>query len=134
MTVAPRSVRAVRAALVTCTSTRHGTGTRRGGARRIPRDQARSPRFHSRTEALLVSLPTATRRDSRVTPRAPCIAVVGGAGAMGRIVMRDLAEFAPQAIELLLADRDRNTAERIARTLPRRVRVVDVDATSAART
>src|SRR5262245_333285 len=53
---------------------------------------------------------------------------------MGRIVMRDLAELAPRAFELLLADRDRDSGERIARTLPRRVRVVEVDATKSART
>ena len=40
-----------------------------------------------------------------VAPR-PCIAVVGGAGAMGRIVVRDLAETAPRGVDIVLADRD----------------------------
>jgi saccharopine dehydrogenase-like NADP-dependent oxidoreductase len=48
--------------------------------------------------------------------------------------MRDLAEFAPRGIDLVLADRDRDAAHRIARRLPRRVRVVGVDATRASPT
>jgi len=64
-----------------------------------------------------------------VTSRASCIAVIGGAGAMGRIIVRDLAELAPSDIEIVIGDRDVRAAERIARTLPRRVRVVGIDAT-----
>ena len=55
------------------------------------------------------------------------IAVVGGAGAMGRITVRDLAETAAD-VEIVLADRDLKAARRVAATLPRRVRVVQVDA------
>lgn len=64
-------------------------------------------------------------------PPAPCIAVVGGAGAMGRIIVRDLTELAPPDIHIVLADRDERAARRIARGLPRRVRVLGVDATEA---
>ncbi|PYR92668.1 MAG: hypothetical protein DMF84_12055 [Acidobacteria bacterium] len=64
-----------------------------------------------------------------MTSRASCIAVIGGAGAMGRIIVRDLAELAPSDIEIVIGDRDVRAAERIARTLPRRVRVVGIDAT-----
>jgi len=48
---------------------------------------------------------------------------------MGRIIVRDLAELAPSDIEIVIGDRDVRAAERIARTLPRRVRVVGIDAT-----
>ena len=58
------------------------------------------------------------------------IAVVGGAGAMGRITIRDLAETAPAGIDLVLADRDVATARKVAATLPRRVKVVAADASS----
>ncbi len=60
-------------------------------------------------------------------PYSGAIAVVGGAGAMGRITMRDLAETAGD-IEIVLADRDLRAARRVAATLPRRVKVVQVDA------
>jgi saccharopine dehydrogenase (NAD+, L-lysine-forming) len=68
----------------------------------------------------------------------PCITVVGGAGAMGRIIVRDLVETAPDAVEIVLADRDHQTASAIARSLRgltrgrgsrRRVIVKVVDAT-----
>ena len=58
------------------------------------------------------------------------IAVVGGAGAMGRITIRDLAETAPGGIDLVLADRDVASARKVAATLPRRVKVVAADASS----
>jgi len=58
------------------------------------------------------------------------IAVVGGAGAMGRITIRDLAETAPAGIDLVLADRDVATARKVAAMLPRRVKVVAADASS----
>ena len=57
------------------------------------------------------------------------IAVVGGAGAMGRITMRDLAETAGD-VEIVLADRDLKAAQHVARSLPRRVKVVEVDASN----
>ena len=68
-------------------------------------------------------------RDPRVTRRAtPCIAVLGGAGAMGRIVVRDLAETAPRGVDIVLADRDLRGARRVTAALPRPVRVVATDA------
>jgi len=64
------------------------------------------------------------------------IVVIGGAGAMGRITVRDLAETAPPGIDLVVADRDAGAARRLARGLRRRVTSVEADATvpaSAAR-
>jgi lysine 6-dehydrogenase len=60
----------------------------------------------------------------RIRPR---IAVVGGAGAMGRITVRDLAETARDA-DIVVADRDVKAARRLAKALPRPVRVVEADA------
>lgn len=61
-----------------------------------------------------------------------CIAVMGGAGAMGRITVRDLVETAPPEVAIVLADRDRAAADAVIRALParrrRRVRFVAVDA------
>jgi saccharopine dehydrogenase (NAD+, L-lysine-forming) len=68
----------------------------------------------------------------------PRITVIGGAGAMGRITVRDLVETAPAGIELVLADRDATAARAVVRALPanvrRRVRIVEVDATDVAGT
>lgn len=58
----------------------------------------------------------------------PCIAVLGGAGAMGRIVVRDLAETAPRGVDIVLADRDLRGARGVTAALPRPVRVVATDA------
>jgi lysine 6-dehydrogenase len=59
------------------------------------------------------------------------ITVVGGAGAMGRIIVRDLVETAADAIEIVLADRDRDAAQAVVKTLGRRgkarVRVTAID-------
>jgi lysine 6-dehydrogenase len=60
--------------------------------------------------------------------RRPVITVVGGAGAMGRIVVRDLVETAPADVDLVLADRDAAAARAVARPFGRRVRVVEIDA------
>jgi saccharopine dehydrogenase-like NADP-dependent oxidoreductase len=57
----------------------------------------------------------------------PRVAVVGGAGAMGRITARDLAETAP-AIELVIADRNGAAARRLARSLGNGTRGIEVDA------
>jgi saccharopine dehydrogenase-like NADP-dependent oxidoreductase len=65
----------------------------------------------------------------RIRPR---IAVVGGAGAMGRITVRDLAETAGD-VEIVVADRDAKAARRLARSLPRPVRVVEADASDPSR-
>ena len=58
------------------------------------------------------------------------VAVVGGAGAMGRIVVRDLLETAGPGIAVLIADRDVGAARALAQGLGggRRVRAVEVDA------
>ncbi len=50
---------------------------------------------------------------------------------MGRITVRDLAETASRNIEIVMADRDRAAARRLAADLPRRVTVVEADAASA---
>ena len=47
---------------------------------------------------------------------------------MGRIIVRDLTETAPQDVEIVLADRDARAARAVAATLPRRVKIIDVDA------
>jgi uncharacterized protein YbjT (DUF2867 family) len=52
------------------------------------------------------------------------IVVIGGAGAMGRITVRDLAETAPPGIDLVVADRDAGAARRLARGLRRRVTTI----------
>jgi saccharopine dehydrogenase-like NADP-dependent oxidoreductase len=62
------------------------------------------------------------------------VAVVGGAGAMGRIVVADLAHTAASDVEIVVADHDVREARAVARRLPRRVRVVQVDAGDPART
>ena len=58
----------------------------------------------------------------------PRVVVVGGGGAMGRIVVRDLAETAPPSVEVVVVDRDAAAARRAAAPLGRRVRVVEADA------
>src|SRR5436309_1102811 len=56
------------------------------------------------------------------------IVVVGGAGAMGRITVRDLLETAPAQIEIVVADRDLAGAERAARGRRRSAKAVETDA------
>jgi saccharopine dehydrogenase-like NADP-dependent oxidoreductase len=74
----------------------------------------------------------ATRR-----PR-PRITVIGGAGAMGRLTIRDLVETAPPTVDIVLADRDAAAARAVVRGLPaarrRRVRIATVDAADVAGT
>ena len=60
------------------------------------------------------------------------IVVFGGAGAMGRIAVRDLAETAAAEIEIVAADRDVTEGRRLARTLHGRVRAIGADAASPA--
>jgi saccharopine dehydrogenase-like NADP-dependent oxidoreductase len=74
--------------------TGRGTSTSNGGRRGVPRDADSS--------------------------RPPRITVVGGAGAMGRIIVRDLVETAPDDIEIALADYDKAAALAVVRGLPRR--------------
>lgn len=72
------------------------------------------------------------RPESGTSVARACIAVMGGAGAMGRITVRDLVETAPPEVAIVLADRDRAAADAVIRALParrrRRVRFVAVDA------
>jgi saccharopine dehydrogenase-like NADP-dependent oxidoreductase len=63
-------------------------------------------------------------------PAAARVLVLGGAGAMGRIAVRDLAETAAPHIEIVVADRDVAEGRRIARALRGRVRSVAADAAS----
>jgi len=77
-----------------------------------------------------------TVRDTRARPR---ITVVGGAGAMGRIIVRDLVETAPPDVEIVLADRDIAAAQTITRGFRGRgrrgrVRIEFVDASDLAST
>ncbi|HEX5476083.1 MAG TPA: saccharopine dehydrogenase C-terminal domain-containing protein [Vicinamibacterales bacterium] len=65
---------------------------------------------------------------------APSIAVVGGAGAMGRITVRDLVETAPAGVDLIVADRDLAAARRLVRPFGGRVRAVRIDASRPAAT
>jgi saccharopine dehydrogenase-like NADP-dependent oxidoreductase len=66
------------------------------------------------------------------------ITVVGGAGAMGRISVRDLVETAPADVEIVLADFNEAAARAVARSVSasssakRRVRVQIVDVTKRA--
>jgi saccharopine dehydrogenase-like NADP-dependent oxidoreductase len=64
----------------------------------------------------------------RASARASRVAVVGGAGAMGRIIVRDLAETAAAEVEIIVADRDVRAARALIAGLRRRVKVVEVDA------
>ena len=56
--------------------------------------------------------------------------MVGGAGAMGRIIVRDLAETAARDLDIVVADRDRAAARRLAAGQPRRVTAIEADAAS----
>ena len=56
------------------------------------------------------------------------VAVIGAAGAMGRIVVRDLAETAPRHVRILALDRDARAARSLFGRLAR-VTVVEADAT-----
>jgi saccharopine dehydrogenase-like NADP-dependent oxidoreductase len=56
------------------------------------------------------------------------IAVVGGAGAMGRIAVRDLVETAGPGVRVVVADYNLGAARRLARAFDGRVRAVRVDA------
>src|SRR5919198_1271002 len=55
------------------------------------------------------------------------ITVLGGAGAMGRIVIRDLVETAPPDVEIVLADRDARAGRVVAKPFGKRVAVVEAD-------
>ena len=67
---------------------------------------------------------------------AATVAVVGGAGAMGRIAVRDLVETAGPDVRVVVADRDGDVAAALARRLRagRRVHAVEVDARRPAET
>jgi saccharopine dehydrogenase-like NADP-dependent oxidoreductase len=55
------------------------------------------------------------------------IVVVGGAGAMGRITVRDLVETAPEAMRIVIADYNEAAAKGLARGFRRKVEVVFCD-------
>jgi saccharopine dehydrogenase-like NADP-dependent oxidoreductase len=59
------------------------------------------------------------------------VVVLGGAGAMGRITVKDLIETAPPDLEILIADYNLAAAKRLARSAKSpRVRAVEADATN----
>lgn len=60
------------------------------------------------------------------------VVVLGGAGAMGRITVRDLAETAGPHVEIVAADVDLAGGRRVATALKGRVRAVAADAASPA--
>ncbi len=62
------------------------------------------------------------------------VTVVGGAGAMGRIIVRDLVETAPRDVEIVVADRDLAAAQTVVRGFAKRAKVMEVDATDVAAT
>jgi saccharopine dehydrogenase-like NADP-dependent oxidoreductase len=62
------------------------------------------------------------------------VAVVGGAGAMGRITVRDLAETAGPDVRILIADRNVRAARQLAHAVGARARAVGVDVTRVAAT
>jgi saccharopine dehydrogenase-like NADP-dependent oxidoreductase len=64
--------------------------------------------------------PMATGERRRIT-------VLGGAGAMGRIAVRDLVETAPADVEIVIADRDVQSARAVAKPFGKRVSLVAVD-------
>ena len=77
------------------------------------------------------------RVDARAaTGDAVTIAVVGGAGAMGRIAVRDLVETAAPRVKILIADRDGRAAKRLARACAggARARGIEVDVNQVAPT
>jgi len=66
------------------------------------------------------------------TPASARIAVLGGAGAMGRITVRDLCETAPADVEVIVSDLNTRGANALVRRLralypSRRVKAVSVD-------
>jgi saccharopine dehydrogenase-like NADP-dependent oxidoreductase len=62
------------------------------------------------------------------------LAVVGGAGAMGRIAVRDLVETADPGVGILIADYNQRAARDLARGYRGRARSVQVDVTKVAAT
>src|SRR5262249_48402652 len=83
-------------------------------------------------EDVLVPVSPAPCGDPRVSRAGRArIAVVGGAGAMGRITVRDLAETA-RDVDIVVADRDVRAARALAKTLPRAGPGVGADAASPA--
>jgi saccharopine dehydrogenase-like NADP-dependent oxidoreductase len=67
-------------------------------------------------------------------PAEGAVAVVGGAGAMGRIAVRDLVETAPADLPILVADRDGPAAEAVAAASGGRARALRVDVARVAAT
>jgi lysine 6-dehydrogenase len=62
------------------------------------------------------------------------IVVLGGAGAMGRITVRDLVETAPEEVDVVVADYDLTAARKVVKSFPGRARAARVDVTNVAAT
>lgn len=63
-------------------------------------------------------------------PRPMAVVVLGGAGAMGKITVRDLIETAPKELDIVIADYNLAAAEKLARSYrSTRVRAAFADAT-----
>ena len=61
-------------------------------------------------------------------------AVLGGAGAMGRITVRDLIETTPLGTEVLIADYNLPAAKKLAREMGPKARAIKVDVTQVGAT
>jgi lysine 6-dehydrogenase len=68
-------------------------------------------------------------KDGRVT-----IVVLGGAGAMGRITVRDLVETAPEGVDVVVADYNLALARKVVKESGKRARAVQVDVRNIAGT
>lgn len=69
-------------------------------------------------------------RVPRRTDDVKCVVVLGGAGAMGRITVKDLFETAPHDLQIVIADYNLAAARRLARSYKSpRVRAAAADAT-----
>jgi saccharopine dehydrogenase-like NADP-dependent oxidoreductase len=77
---------------------------------------------------------TARTGTGRPADGAITIAVVGGAGAMGRIAVRDLVETAGAQVRIVIADYDERAAKQLARASGGRARAIEVDVTRVAAT
>jgi saccharopine dehydrogenase-like NADP-dependent oxidoreductase len=74
-----------------------------------------------------------TRKKAASPPRA--VVVLGGAGAMGRITVRDLVETAPAELKIVIADFDLAAAKKLAQSYKRRkLLAVAADATDVRKT
>src|SRR5205085_5839918 len=84
--------------------------TRRRGARRVPRNETRPSGLQTGNQTVLVSIFEIQRTIMKAR-----FVVLGGAGAIGRIIVRDLFESGRRN-HILIADYDEHTAAGLART------------------